>query len=364
MANQLAAGGAERTILQLCQHLPVHGIRCTVFSFYGSDLLLPELETTGADFVPMNVGRTYWRGLRKLRGELARRQIDVLNTHLPYASAVGRLAAKAAAVPCVSTQQCIHSAHARSERIADILTLPLANHVVCISEAVRDEIIAAEPIPLSARTSVIYNSVDIADISRRAQGHERIRSRLGISPDAVVIANVGRFTRQKGQDLLIEALGLLDRDLPVHAVIVGWGSDGDQLQGLADRLGVAGKVTLLREPAAAMQVLASADVFAFPSRWEGLGIAVLEAMAFSLPCVVPRTRPLTEMIVDREHGLHFKAESSEDLAAALSRLIRDPELRGELGRRGRTDIERFSSERMAREYAAILRSAATARIAA
>lgn len=125
-----------------------------MFSFYGSSELLSELQATGAELVPMNVGRTYWRGLSRLRGELRRRRIDVLNIHLPYAGAVGRLAAKTVAAPCVSTQQCTHSSHTRPERIADIATLPLTDHVICISEVMRDEILAAEPISLTARTSV------------------------------------------------------------------------------------------------------------------------------------------------------------------------------------------------------------------
>lgn len=357
----MATGGAERTILQLCKHLPEHGFRCTVFSFYGSEELLPELEATGAEFVPLNAGRTYWRGLRTLRSELLGRHVDVLNTHLPYASAIGRLAAKTASVPCVSTQQCIHSAHTFSERVADIVTLPLADRVICISEAVGDEIVAAEPIPLAARTAVVYNSVDIADAERRADGHELIRERLGIDPEAVVIANVGRFVKQKGQDLLVESLAMIDGELPFHAVIVGWGDGGDQLLAQADRLGVADKLTLLHEPAEAMRVLASADIFAFPSRWEGLGIAVLEAMAFSLPSVVADVRPLTEMIVDQQNGLVFKPASSVDLAATLDRLIREPELRRKLGVRGRVDVERFTSERMAREYSEILRAANSSR---
>lgn len=364
VANQLATGGAERTILQLCKHLPGHGIRCTVFSFYGSDELLPELEATGAEFVPLNAGRTYWRGLRTLRRELRQRRVDVLNTHLPYASAIGRLAARTASVPCVSTQQCVHSAHTFSERVADVMTLPMASRVICISEVVRDEIVAAEPIPIGRRTAVVYNSVDVADTERRASGHESIRERLGIDPDTVVIANVGRFVRQKGQDLLIESLAMLDGDLPFHAVVVGWGDGGEALLAQAKRLGVADRLTLLREPPEAMKVLASADIFAFPSRWEGLGIAVLEAMAFSLPSVVADVRPLTEMIVDQQNGLVFKPESSADLAAALDRLIRDVELRRTLGLRGRADVEQFSSERMAREYSEILRAAKSSRSAA
>lgn len=125
-------------------------------------------------------------------------------------------------------------------------------------------------------------------------------------------------------------------------MVVRWGEEGDRLQNLARRLGVADQVTLLDDPSAAMQVLASADVFAFPSRWEGLGIAVLEAMAFSLPCVVPRMRPLTEMIADRKNGLHFEPESTRGLAAALDSLVRDRDLRDNLGR-SRTGRVRLGS---------------------
>ena len=189
----------------------------------------------------------------------------------------------------------------------------------------------------------------------------------------VRIMTVGRLVKRKGVGQVVRALGLL-RDRDVELVVVGGsGSDepeADRLRALAvelgvgDRLRFAGQVGRADMPA----MLRSADVVVATPWYEPFGIVPLEAMACGIPLVVSSVGGLIDSVVDQVTGLHVPPRDSAAIAAALRQLIDDPELRRELGRRGRARVEqRYSWNRVAadtvRAYrGALARRGAPARI--
>ena len=202
------------------------------------------------------------------------------------------------------------------------------------------------------RPDVVYTS----DTDRRDDGRSGLRTHvvpLGVdigrftvsrvSHDGVVIGNVARLVPQKGQRYLVEALARLP---DARLVIVGDGELRDELQRLAVDLGVADRLELLGARDDVPALLAGFDAFAFPSLFEGLGLAVIEAQLAGVPVVATPVGGVQETVVDGVTGLHVAPRDPEALAAAIRRLIGNRAEAERLVAEARRRATRFSIERM------------------
>ena len=203
------------------------------------------------------------------------------------------------------------------------------------------------------RIEVIHNGIDPRRFQRRCD-RLTARRRLAIPGDdpssSLLVGTMGRLAREKGHDLLIEALARLIRDpsMPdLRLVIAGRGPLEQDLLRLAQRLGVESQVTLLGFHADVQPVLDALDLFVMPSRAETLGYALLEAMATELPTVGTQVGGIPEVIQHGRTGLLAAPNDPDALAQALAALVRDPERRQRMGQEGRQRvIAHFSEETM------------------
>ena len=186
-------------------------------------------------------------------------------------------------------------------------------------------------------------------------GRDAARAELGLAPDQLVVMTIGRLMRQKGHDLLIEAMPPLVaqfRDLAV--VVIGQGSLRDRLVRQAGDLGVADVLHLPGHRTDARMLLDAADVFVLPSRQEGLPLVALEAMDVGLPVVGTDVIGTAEVVVDGETGTLVPPHDAPALGAALARLLEDPQLRATYGEAGRRRyLAEFTAKRMAAETFAV-----------
>jgi glycosyltransferase involved in cell wall biosynthesis len=153
---------------------------------------------------------------------------------------------------------------------------------------------------------------------------------------------LARLARQKGLDVLLQALPAVRAAVgPVTLTICGEGPEGPELAALADRLGVADAVYFPGVVEDVAPRLALAEVFVLPSRYEGMPFALLEAMAAGLPVVASAVPGNTNVVRDGLDGLLVPPEDPAALAAAITRLLREPDLAARLGpaARGRAATE-------------------------
>ncbi len=263
---------------------------------------------------------------------LARGQFDVAHTHTAKAGALGRMAASRASVPRI-----IHTYHGfpfhefqsrgrRSAYVAIERQLGRVTDVaLCVGtgvavEAVRRRLIAPD------RIRTIGVAVDTkpgtVPSAQAPEAREKARRALGLPADATVVGAVGRLTYQKAPEDFLAAMRLLARP-GVIGVWVGGGELAARIGGLASRH-PAVRVVLAGERADVPEILPAFDIFALPSRYEGLPTAVVEAMACGIPVVATAVNAVSDVVVPGETGLLVPPRRPDLLADAVRYLLDRP----------------------------------------
>jgi glycosyltransferase involved in cell wall biosynthesis len=217
----------------------------------------------------------------------------------------------------------------------------------------------------ASRPSVVYTSeTDRRTDSRRLRSHvvyygidlERFSSgTAALQRNGRLVGNVARLAPQKGQRYLIDAAPVVLEEHPdVRFVIVGDGELREELEAHALRSGVADRFLFAGARDDVPDLLASFDVFAFPSLFEGLCLAVIEAQAAGVPVVATPVGGIRETVVQGETGVLCQPRDSSSLAAAINRVLDAPEEAASLAAEARKRVlERFSEHRMVEETIAL-----------
>jgi glycosyltransferase involved in cell wall biosynthesis len=212
------------------------------------------------------------------------------------------------------------------------------------------------------RISCIPNGVDTERFHPvDAATRDRLRARLGLPADRLVVNFTGRLARSKGVPMLLEVWrGLAAEGRPLHLVLVGsgWQSFDDcepELRAFIAKHGLGATVSLPGAVANVEEWLQASDVFVFPSDYEGLPLALLEAMATGLPTIATRVGAVGEVVCDRENGLLIAPGNPGELEAALRWIVSHQAGWPELGAAARsTVLEHFSLDAVGARYAAVL----------
>jgi glycosyltransferase involved in cell wall biosynthesis len=173
---------------------------------------------------------------------------------------------------------------------------------------------------------------------------------IGVPPDAFIVGQVGRLTRQKAPLDLLEAFERLARVRPdAHLVFLGDGPLRPVLEAGARSAGLEERVHILGMRRDVPQVLRAFDVLALASRWEGLPRVLPQAMAAGLPIVATRVAGVPEAVADGENGWLVEPGDADAFGERLLRLAADPGMARRMGEAGRAKVEEFSADRMARQ---------------
>ncbi|MDH3729026.1 MAG: glycosyltransferase, partial [Myxococcales bacterium] len=199
------------------------------------------------------------------------------------------------------------------------------------------------------QVSVVYNAVDTDRLPAPPPVFS-VRDELGLDRDAHVMTMVGTFKRQKGHEYLIMAAAKVRPRFPgLHVLLVGDGERRAEMTELAEELGLAGHLHFLGTRRDVPDILAVSDSFILPSLWEGLSLALMEAMASGLPVIATEVSGSRVAVVDGITGLLAQPGDADGLAQAIERMLTDTEGAKSMGRAGRARIEdSFSAAAQAR----------------
>ena len=235
---------------------------------------------------------------------------------------------------------------------------------VAMSRAIRDEFLGAGVPP--QRVALIPHGADTSRF-RPATADERLalRQRLGLPLDGRIIIYTGRLLRGKGLEALVTVFRLIAAAEPsAHLVIVGSGESQSlsveaELRAAAQAEALAARVTFAGRVDAVEDWLRASDVFAFPSTFEALGLALVEAAACGLPAVASRTGGIVDVVEDGRSGVLVATGDVAALWTALHRLVTDSDLGREMGAAAREiALARFDERDAVDRYRALFREVA------
>lgn len=231
-----------------------------------------------------------------------------------------------------------------------------AKKIIAISQSTKDDLERLWGIP-PEKVAVVYLGVDEEFYVARGQGEiDRLRRERGL-PERMVL-NLGTIEPRKNLSLLLSAFAQLKRNGLPHILVIagapGWGAEEVYFQ--VEKLGLQGKVLFPGYiPASELPLwYRAADLFVYPSLYEGFGLPPLEAMAAGSPVIVSRSSSLPEMM--GEAGISVDPQNSGELAAAMARVLQDGDLREEMRAKGVERARKFNWQRMARETLAVYES--------
>ena len=330
-------GGSERHLLTLLPALAAGGHEVT---FVGLDDPAwdpePFYERVGVPVrrlrCPRDLDPALTRRLRRTLEELA---ADVVHTHLVHADLYGGLASLRAPWALVSTKHNDDPFRAGAFRFVERTLTRRADRVIAITESLARFSVERVGLPREKVEVVHYGLDELPDAW--GEGAD--------PPDGRLLLAIARLTEQKGLDVAVRALAELPED--VSLAVLGEGPERERLGSLAEELEISERLLLPGRVGDVAAWLRRATLLVHPVRWEGFGLALLEAMLAAKPVVASDVSSIPEIVVDGETGVLVPADDPQSLARALRGVLQDP-VRGErLGAAGRERaLREFSVDRM------------------
>lgn len=319
------------------------------------DALVPTLRELGAE-VTCLPARSSARILLSA-GRLARLirawRIDLVHCHLPIAGVTGRVAGRLAGVPVIYTEHNKLERYHPWTRRLNLATWRWQDRVIAVSAGVAESIRAH--VRSGVPVDVVLNGVDVERFRRDAVEPGPVREELGIPPGAPVVGTVAVFRVQKRLDLWLEAAREIRESCPdAHFIVVGDGPLREELVRKSVELGLTRSVHFpgLREDV--RPYLAAMDVYLMSSIFEGLPVALLEAMSMGCVPVCTAVGGIPEVVRSGENGWLTEAGDVRQLAARAVALLRDGGRRDAYARAARATIQReFGMARMTAELESI-----------
>ena len=358
LINTLGLGGAERFLTGLVTHLDRDRFHPIVATLSGGGPFAETLQAGGIELYDLHFRHARdFAGTVRLYRLMRRLQPVIVHTHLMVDSFHGRLAAIAAGVPIrVVTQQNAYGGGQflpRWQRWSNILLARATQQFIAVSAGAAAYLQEAESVP-PGKIVVLPNAIEPVQRTSAAE-IDSFRRELAVPKDTLLIGVVARLTPQKGISYLLEALASLPSlPAPPHCIIVGDGILRSALEQERDRLGLAERVHFLGHRRDIALILSALDLFVLPSLYEGLSLALLEAMSAGVPVVATAVSGSQEIIVDGKNGFLVPPADSAALAQRMYWVLTHPEKRGQIARRGRETVrQHFTIDAIAGQYEAI-----------
>lgn len=350
LTTHLNIGGISSYVITLAKELKARGAEVIVMSSGG--ILVSELAAEGISHIKIGIltksefhPKVFKAAFEVFR--IARRlNIDVIHAHTRVTQIIGLLVSGLAGTGFVTTCHGFFR-----QNIARALLPAWGECVVAISEAVQEHLIKDFHVE-KHKISLIYNGIDVKKFLKDfpEEAKRDLKDKFGIRRDHSVIGMIARFTPDKGHDVLLYSLrGILKERPNVQLVFVGDGKERPRILDLTQRLGLTENVIFIKSQMNTVSILSVMDIFMFtPRRKEGLGIALLEALASGKPVVATNVGGIPSAVEDNVNGFLVPPSRPHALVEPVVKLLKDKELYKRMSHAAREIvIEKFSSSGMA-----------------
>jgi glycosyltransferase involved in cell wall biosynthesis len=347
--DSLHLGGAQEVVLNLAT-CGSSRFRHEVATLHGHGIYWDRLTQAGVKvhslsphkFLPAYLASILWRILAD--------KPDILHCHLIPSNIIAKPLGALLGVPVIINHDHTNDPHRIDNKILlalDKSTNRFAHHIIAVAAACRDFLTTHESIP-PEKISLVPNAIDLRRFSPGEASWDEARAQLGLPAASRIVAGVGRLNPQKNFALFLDIAAQLAPRFPdLHFLLAGDGPEEQMLREKASALGIANRVTFSGYVADTRLVYLAADVLLMPSRYEGLPMTLLEAMAMGLPVVASKLDGIAEVIGDGGEGFLVPSDDAALFVERTAALLADAELSSRISKNARAKIEAsFSVERM------------------
>lgn len=347
-------GGLEKLVIQFCDYLQRAGNKAMIISLSARTALANEARQKGIKILSLQKAPGFDpMALVRLRRMIKDEKIDILHTHNFAPLVYGIIPAKLAGIKTINTR------HGRAPLSAHRLIWVLNDYTVAVSIDAHGELLKHNRLH-PAKATVIYNGIELPDISSRMESlaRARQRERLGLTVGSLVIGTVGRLAREKDHATLFSAFRkVLEANVNAELAIVGGGELESELKDLSRQLNIHTHTKFLGFREDALEIIKTFDVFVLSSRMEGISLTLLEAMAAGKPVVATAVGGNPEVVEEGKTGLLVSVSDAEQMAQAILRIAHDQNLAESFGTAGRKRVEeKFNLHDMVSDYCRIYNS--------
>lgn len=338
--NADALGGAEQHLLTLLRGFDRDTCRVS--------LVCPEVlaERLKADLpgdvtlIPLALASLWnWRSAARLAKVLRELRADVLHSHMfkssLFASPIGWLSGIPAIVETPHINERWRHGSIKGRFVVDRFVGRFVDWYIAVSEANARYLVAEKGLP-SRKIVMIPNSCEVGNFDPARIAPSALRKEWCVGDEHPVLVVLARLDMQKGHDVLLDAMVIIHKEFPgAQLFFVGEGPRRSALVAQVQDLELTAVVHFTGYRRDVEDWLALADVVVLPSRWEGMPLVAIEALAAGKPIVATNVDGTPEVVIDGQCGFIVPSDSPPPLAAAIVRLLRDPELRRAFGQAGR-----------------------------
>lgn len=338
--NNLGVGGAERQIVDDALAFSKKGYQVTFLTLRNEFEKSIIQEIQGAE---IQIKKIVFKNIFDISAHrtfihwLQQEQFAVIISHLWFANTIVRLAGivvRKQKIMCFE-QNVYDNLKTWKMFLIDRILQYYCYKIFAVSSTVKDSLIRHGI--QSQRIEVLHNSVDL---DKYQKAEKMIIS--NVPADAFKFLFVGRLIYQKAVDILLQAFAQVPKGV---LLIAGQGSDRESLEQLAQKLGVADRVFFLGVISNIPNLMKSCDVFILPSRYEGLALVAVEAMATPLPIIISDFPATADIITHEQEGIIVPRENISELTNACIKLLNDAELRNYLKNNAFEKVKHFSLDR-------------------
>jgi glycosyltransferase involved in cell wall biosynthesis len=357
--NSFLIGGAEKLVFDLVTMIDKQKFEvllCSMGTIRNNieENICKDLQEKGIKILVLGKPQRKQRieTILKLRQLLRENHVTILHTHCQSPDIYGKFGAFLARTPLVfSTIHNVKGYHASHEGILKKLT----TKYIAISETVKQYGVSDLKIP-SGKIEVIYNAVDTRKFTPITVDKNTKLQELGVPMGRKIVTVIGSCEERKGHHYLIEAAEQIVKKITdLHFLIVGdTAADLEFVSRMKEMMGakkLQNRISFTGIRTDIPDILSITDIFVLPSLYEGLPIALLEAMASSVPVVVTNVGSNPEVVADGINGFIVPPKDSQLLAQRIEELLADPKKANKMGAQGQKKIkESFGMTRFVQEH--------------
>jgi glycosyltransferase involved in cell wall biosynthesis len=348
LVEELTIGGLEKILTAIVLNLDKEKHNVSVWCLREGGFFANKLVKEGIDVKVLHISSSRNPlSIYKLYKLLKSHKFDIIHTHAYSAGTIGRISAFLAGVPVIiSHNHSVYDYYNRYYHFVEWFLSHITDKIICVSDIVKK--FANETQRINAgKLITIHNGID-SEYTVSEKRTSGLRKELDIPADHSVISTIAHMEEHKGIKYLLESASLLLQSRnDISFLLVGEGALKEELKILCADLKIEKNVIFAGERSDISEILSLSDIFVLPSLREGLGLAILEAMACGKPVIATNVGGIPEIVKDGVSGILVSPRDPEALHTAMKELLDDKEMQKKMGANGeKVCNEKFNSKVM------------------